>query len=82
LITKVQIESKLNQIKMYTREVIEIAEDLKEKVKLTNYQALTLAVELHRTRIFARAFVVGSEELDYPTALEKISMNMLMMDRD
>jgi len=42
--------------------------------KLTDFEALQLAVQMQRNEIMKRAFVISSSD-DYPSALEKIAMH-------
>lgn len=54
-------------------EVKELAKELKETYKLTDYEALSLALKAEQNSLFKRAFVVTSSD-SVPTALEAIAI--------
>lgn len=55
-----------------THDIKELAKDLKESFKLTDYEALTLALKAEQNSLFRRAFVVTSSD-NTPTVLEAIA---------
>lgn len=50
----------------------ELAKDLQESFKLSDFEALTLALKAEQNDLFRRAFVVTSSD-NTPTALEAIA---------
>ena len=55
-----------------TADVKELAKDLQENFKLTDYEALSLALKAEQNDLFRRAFVITASD-NYPTALEAIA---------
>ena len=55
-----------------TNDIKELAKDLQESFKLTDFEALTLALQAEQNSLFKRAFVVTSSD-NTPTALEAIA---------
>lgn len=52
--------------------VKELAKDLQENFKLTDFEALSLALKAEQNDLFRRAFVITASD-NYPTALEAIA---------
>lgn len=55
-----------------THDIKELAKDLKENFKLSDFEALSLALKAEQNNLFRRAFVVTSSD-NTPTALEAIA---------
>ena len=55
-----------------TRDVKKLAEELQESFKLTDYEALSLALKAEQNELLRQAFVITSDN-NYPSALEAIS---------
>jgi hypothetical protein len=53
-------------------DVRELAKDLKEDYKLTDYEALTLALRAEHNELLKLGFVISSSD-SYPTGLEAIA---------
>ena len=53
-------------------DVRELAKDLKEDYKLTDYEALTLALKAEQNELLKLGFVISSSD-SYPTGLEAIA---------
>ncbi|QHS59850.1 histidine kinase [Chitinophaga agri] len=53
-------------------DVKEIAKELKEGYKLTDFEALTLALKAEQNELLKRAFVISSTDA-HPTGLEAIA---------
>lgn len=51
---------------------------LKENFKLSDYEALKIAIESQRNDIFYRAFLLSNDDLKAPTALEGIAIALGM----
>lgn len=58
-----------------TNEVIEIFDEVKlNKLEMTDFETMKIAVLLQRNYLFAKANMLGHE--NYPVALEKIGMEL------
>ena len=55
-----------------SKEVKGLAKELQEDFKLSDFEALTLALKAEENNFFRRAFVISASD-DYPTALEAIA---------
>ena len=49
---------------------------LQKDFKLTDYEALRIALEVERNNLFIKAHVISSTD-EYPSALEKIAMELV-----
>jgi len=56
------------------REIESYAKSLKESFTLTDFEALTIAVESQRNEFFYRAFMLSNDDRKRPVALESIAM--------
>ena len=52
-----------------THDVKELAKDLQESYSLTNFEALSLALQAEQNNLFKKAFVITSND-NTPSALE------------
>ncbi len=52
-----------------------LVKDLKEEYKLTNYEALIIALKAEQNDLIKTAFVISSMD-EYPTALEAIAIGL------
>ena len=55
-----------------SRSVKDLAKELQEDFKLTDFEALSLALKAEQNDLFRRAFVITASD-NYPTALEAIA---------
>lgn len=53
------------------KKVKDLALDLKEQYKISDFEALSLALNVERNEVLSRAFVLTDSD-EHPTALEKI----------
>ena len=58
-----------------TSDVDKIVKRLQQEYQLPPYEALKIAVQIHRNNILQSAFVVSSND-SYPSALEKIGIHL------
>lgn len=58
-----------------TNDIKELAKELKDNYKLTDYESLDLALKAEHNDILKRAFVITSSD-DVPTALEAIASSL------
>jgi len=56
-----------------TRELKSLAKDLQEDFKLSDYEALNLALKIEQNELLRIAFVISSSD-KYPTGLESIAI--------
>lgn len=56
-------------------DVENLAKELKAEYKLTNFEALTIALKAEQNDLFKTAFVISSMD-EYPTALEAIALGL------
>lgn len=55
-----------------SKDVRKLATELKENYKLSDFEALTLALKAEQNELFRLAFMISSSD-NYPTALEAIA---------
>lgn len=58
-----------------SKDVIELAKDLQTEYKLTNYEALTLALKAEKNELLKLGFVISSSD-SHPSGLEAIAIGV------
>ncbi|MFT3912265.1 MAG: hypothetical protein QM737_22750 [Ferruginibacter sp.] len=56
-----------------SKDVETLTKELKAEYKLSDYEALTLALKAEQNELFRRAFVLSNSD-DYPSGLEAIAI--------